>query len=476
MLSDDVELPGIRAPRGLTVTRLIALALGLVSVLLLVTGLRVLGLEDRYATLTAASEAEPPEQRPQVRARLVLTEFGIEADVTEIPPWATITFDVINSGDLPHDAAVGDAATPILESGESASFTVDVGGSGEVEIVCTVPGHVAAGMTLVLPIGAGDAQGADGSGDQAPASADEAAAYQGPKPGLVRRDPAAPASPHGTVHDVVWVVEEKVVQVAEDVWQEVWTFDGQVPGPTLRLRVGDTLNLTLQNPADARVAHSVDFHASQVAWNDEMRSLQPGEELLYSFEATHAGVFMYHCGTAPALHHIGNGMHGMVIVEPADGLAPVDHELFFVQHEYYLGPQGAPGDLTRMSESAAAPDLVVFNGVADQYLHAPIEVGVGERVRAWVLNNGPSADSSFHVVGTIFDTVVKEGVALRRDNSGRWGSQALDLAPAQGGYVEFSLAEDGLYPIVTHAFNHVGRGALGLFKAGTGGPAAASGH
>jgi len=244
----------------------------------------------------------------------------------------------------------------------------------------------------------------------------------------------------------------------------------------ITIKVGDTVNLRLVNPSESKVAHSIDFHASLVAWNDEMRSINPGEELQYTFKANHAGVFMYHCGTAPALHHIGNGMHGLIVVEPATPLGPVDREYVFVQHEYYLGPQGEPGDLRKMADTAATPDLVVFNGVANQYLDEPIEVGVGERIRAWVLNAGPSADSSFHVVGTIFDRVMKEGVELRRDNAGKWGAQAMDLAPAQGGFVEFVMPEDGLYPIVTHAFNHVGAGALGLFKAGTGGPAAGSDH
>jgi nitrite reductase (NO-forming) len=113
---------------------------------------------------------------------------------------------------------------------------------------------------------------------------------------------------------------------------------------------------------------------------------------------------------------------------------------------------------------------VLFNGVANQYLDKPIQVERGERVRVFVLNAGPSVDSSFHVVGTIFDSVIKEGVQLVRSNEGAWGSQAMDLAPAQGGIVEFVTAEDGLYPMVTHAFNFVGRGALGLFQAGDGDP------
>jgi len=179
---------------------------------------------------------------------------------------------------------------------------------------------------------------------------------------------------------------------------------------------------------------------------------------------------MYHCGTNPALHHIANGMYGMVIVEPKEGLPKVDNEFALVQSEWYLGEQGQPADLTKAMAAAPAPDFVMFNGVANQYKDAPIQVGTGESVRVFVLNAGPSVDSSFHVVGTIFDTVVKEGVWLHKGNEGNWGSQAVDLAPAQGAIVEFTTAEDGLYPIVTHAFSFVGRGALGLFQAGDGDP------
>ncbi|HMO55918.1 MAG TPA: multicopper oxidase domain-containing protein, partial [Roseiflexaceae bacterium] len=230
------------------------------------------------------------------------------------------------------------------------------------------------------------------------------------------------------------------------------------------------MRIHLKNAADSTVPHSIDFHSSMVAWNDEMTSINAGEEKLYEWRAEHAGVWMYHCGTAPALHHIANGMYGMVIVEPVGGLPPVDSEFALVQSEWYLGPQGEPASLTKAAAAAPAPDFVLFNGVANQYADHPIEIGTGERVRVFVLNAGPSVDSSFHVVGTIFDTVIKEGVELRRDNPGRWGSQAVDLAPAQGAIVEFTTAEDGLYPIVTHAFNFVGRGALGLFKAGDGDP------
>jgi nitrite reductase (NO-forming) len=172
---------------------------------------------------------------------------------------------------------------------------------------------------------------------------------------------------------------------------------------------------------------------------------------------------MYHCGTSPTLHHIGNGMYGALIIDPPD-LAPVDHEYALVQSEFYLGPEGQPGDLDKMK--SVAFDAVVFNGYVNQYQHAPIRVEPNQRVRVWVLDAGPSENSSFHIVGTIFDTVFKEGSYLLRPDARQGGSQALDLQPAQGGFVEFSLDEAGLYPIVTHKFANVGKGALGLFQAG----------
>ena len=127
---------------------------------------------------------------------------------------------------------------------------------------------------------------------------------------------------------------------------------------------------------------------------------------------------MYHCGTAPALHHIANGMFGMVIVEPKGGLPKVDEEIALVQSEWYLGAQKEPVDYAKANAAAPAPDFVVFNGVANQYKDNPIMVTTKGRVRAFVLDVGPNVDSSFHVVGTIFDTVIKEGIVLAKGNAG----------------------------------------------------------
>jgi nitrite reductase (NO-forming) len=221
------------------------------------------------------------------------------------------------------------------------------------------------------------------------------------------------------------------------------------------------------------MGHSIDFHASKVAWSDEMRTIQPGESLVYEFKAQFAGAFMYHCGTAPALHHIGNGMFGVIIINPPN-LPAVDEEFFVTQSELYLGPQGQPGDLTKMVNEQW--DAVVFNGYFNQYKFSPIKVLPGKRYRMWVLNDGPSENSAFHIVGTIFDTVYKEGAYLLRPNATHGGSQALDLQPSQGGFVEFSFAEDGLYPFVTHKFANVGKGALGFFVVGNADASALGSH
>lgn len=243
--------------------------------------------------------------------------------------------------------------------------------------------------------------------------------------------------------------------------QELWTFNDTVPGPILRGKVGDVFEVTLNNKG--KLGHSIDFHASKVAWNVEMRSINPGESLVYRFEATQPGIYMYHCGTPPVLHHIGNGMYGAIIIDPPD-LAPVDHEFVMVQSELYSAPLGEVASLEKML--AEQWDAVVFNGYPNQYVHRPIRVEPAQRIRIWVIDDGPSENSAFHVIGTIFDTVYKEGGYRIRNGTGTGGSQALDLQPSQGGFVEFSFAVPGLYPFVTHKFASAAKGAVGMFQAG----------
>lgn len=304
----------------------------------------------------------------------------------------------------------------------------------------------------------------------APAGGPAVDAAAEPPPEFEPYDPSLEPAPGGTRHEVELHIAEAEMDVAAGISQTVWSFTDEagvpmVPGPTLRGRVGDIFEVTLINDTENEVPHSIDFHGSEVAWDDEMRTISPGQRLTYQFEAQRSGVWMYHCGTSPVIHHIGNGMFGALVVDPPN-LPEVDREFIFVQSEYYFGPQGAIGSLDKMN--AEAWDAVVFNGYAFQYLHRPIEVEVGERIRAWVLDVGPSENSAFHIVGTQWDTVFREGAyTLQRGDPEVGGSQVLALQPAEGGFVEFDFDEAGLYPIVTHKFANPGRGALGLFQAGT---------
>ena len=395
-------------------------------------------------------------------------DLGFKPAALEVPAAGRYTVKLVNTGAASHDITFPSGESALAKPGESVTVDVDIPAGGTT-FLCSIPGHAAAGMTGKIAVSGTAVASTDPNSHGGPAPVTNVA--EDPNaPAPVRRDPTAPALLPGKVHDIDLEMTETNMTVAPGFVQKVWTFGGTVPGPVIRVKVGDTIRVHLKNPATNQMSHSIDFHASQVAWNDEMRSIAPGEELLYEWTADYAGVWMYHCGTAPTLHHIANGMYGMVIVEPAEGLPKVDKEFALVQSEWYLGPQGQPVDLTKAAAGAPAPDYVVFNGVANQYKDGPIEVGTGQSVRMFVLDAGPNIDSSFHIVGTIFNTVIKEGVHLTKGNPGSWGSQAMDLSPAQGGIVEFTTAEDGLYPVVTHAFNFVGRGALGLVKAGDGDP------
>ena len=394
-------------------------------------------------------------------------DLGFTPNAIEVEAAGRYAFTLRNTGTIPHDVTFPSGTTTgLVDAGTSATVEIDVPAEG-LTFICSVPGHAQAGMQGTVTVKGATTAGADDHGGPLP-TADVAADPNAPAP--VTNDATAPALLPGDVHDIDLVIMETEMTIAPGFVQKVWTFGGAVPGPAIRVKVGDTIRVHLKNPATNQLPHSIDFHASQVAWNDEMTSIKPGEEKLYEWTAEYAGVWMYHCGTSPALHHIANGMYGMVIVEPKDGLPKVDKEFALVQSEWYLGPQHDITSLDKASAAAPAPDFVVFNGVANQYKDAPLAVGTGESVRIFVLDAGPNIDSSFHIVGTIFNTVIKEGVALQKGNAGSWGSQALDLSPAQGGIVEFTTAEDGLYPVVTHAFNFVGRGALGLVQAGDGDP------
>ena len=421
------------------------------------------------APAAAASEAPVPASSGSVagasgKISIEAFDLGFTPSMPSVPAAGTYPVEFHNTGSTLHDVTFADGTKISAEGGKTATGSVTVPAAG-LAFVCSIPGHADAGMKGEVMVGSattGATPTPGGGGTTTAPVADPNA----PKYALF--DATAPRLLAGAVHDIDMPIIDKDITVAEGFVVHAWTFGGQVPGPTIRVHLGDTVRVHLTNQAS--MSHSIDFHASQTAMNDQMVEIKPGTSFTYTFKADYAGVWMYHCGTAPALHHIAIGMFGMVIVEPKGGLPKVDQEVALVQSEWYLGPQKEPVDYAKANTAAPAPDFVVFNGVANQYKDHPIQVTTMGRVRVFVLDVGPNIDSSFHVVGMVFDTVIKEGITLARGNRSGYGSQAVDLSPAQGAIIEFSPQQDGMYPLVTHAFNFVGRGALGIFMAGDGDP------
>jgi nitrite reductase (NO-forming) len=255
-----------------------------------------------------------------------------------------------------------------------------------------------------------------------------------PPPGWHAASPALAPAPSGTVHHITLVAEDKEIQVAPGVTQDMWTFNAQVPGPVLRGNVGDEFVVTLVNRTE--MTHSLDFHAASQPMQ-AMTEATPGRSVTYVFRAGYSGIYLYHCGTPPVLEHLANGMFGAVIINPPH-LPAVPEEFLVVQSGLYLGPQRQPGDYARML--SGQPDAVVFNEYYDQYRYAPLHVTAGQRVHIWVLDAGPSEDSSFHVVGAQFTTVFNNGAyLLQPGNPADGAAQTMNLMPGEGGFAEFTV-------------------------------------
>ena len=284
-------------------------------------------------------------------------------------------------------------------------------------------------------------------------------AAQGAQSAAYRRyDPALPPPSTAGRLQLHWHAREVPVRITDDTTVAGWTFEGDIPGPLVHCRVGDTVEFTLTN--DANIPHSMDFHAAQIDPKQAFRSVPKGQSVSYTFKPKFAGAFLYHCGTAPVLMHIGSGMFGAIIVSPREALPPAK-EFVLVQNEYYLadavnGVQAS--DYQKMLNML--PDYVCFNGRPSQYVKEPIRVKVGDRVRFWVLSAGPSHPCNFHVVGEQFDTMY---LGAPPANAIR-GVQTFSVAPGGGMIFELVCDVPGEFPFVNHGFGHGQKGAIGLLN------------
>jgi nitrite reductase (NO-forming) len=270
---------------------------------------------------------------------------------------------------------------------------------------------------------------------------------------------------HATKVIVSIEVREVTKKLADGVEYVFWTFGGEVPGKFIRIREGDDVEFHLNNHQDNKMPHNIDLHAVTGPGGGAASSFTaPGHSSQFSFKALNPGLFVYHCATAPVGMHVGNGMYGLILVEPKEGLPPVDREYYVMQGEFYTsGKYGEEGlqsfDMNKATDER--PPYVVFNGSVGSLVgDKAITAKAGEKVRLFVGNGGPNLTSSFHVIGEIFDTVYQEGGTTPTHNV-----QTTTIPPGGAAIVDFKTEVPGTYILVDHAlFRAFNKGALGMLK------------
>jgi len=276
---------------------------------------------------------------------------------------------------------------------------------------------------------------------------------------ITRKDPAR--------IQVNMEAKEYVGTLADGVQYKFWSFNGTVPGPMIRVLVGDTVELHLKNLADSIFPHNIDLHAVNGPGGGAGSNLAiPGKEGMFAFQALHPGLYIYHCGSPvpniPA--HIANGMYGLILVDPQGGLPPVDHEYAVFQSEFFTMPSAEKGIMELSMEKGLAehPDHVVFNGKAGALMgDGQLQAKVGDTIRLYVGNIGPNSTSSFHIIGEIFDKVYVEGAIGGTINK----NVQTTLIPSAGAViVEFKVDVPGAYLLVDHSIFRVAKGAIGILS------------
>ena len=261
-------------------------------------------------------------------------------------------------------------------------------------------------------------------------------------------------------------VREVTAELSDGVQYTFWTFGGKTPGKFIRIREGDFVEFHLANHPSSRLPHNIDLHAVTGPGGGAASSFTaPGHSSQFSFTALNAGLYVYHCATAPVGMHIANGMYGLIYVQPKDPLPKVDREYYVMQSEFYTNGAFGEKGLQPFSMQRAIdenPSYVVFNGAANSTTgDKAISANVGETVRLFLGNGGPNLVSSFHVIGDIFDTVYTEGGTV-----GNQHNVQSTLIPAGGSsIVEFKVEVPGTLVLVDHSiFRAFNKGALGMLK------------
>jgi nitrite reductase (NO-forming) len=365
-----------------------------------------------------------------------------------------VQLTLINGEGAEHDIVFPDQNTTsprVTGKGASTTIAFRADKSGDFVYFCSVPGHRLAGMQgqfLVTPR----------PPPQTVVEADISREPNDVPPPIGKRDPQ-------TVRVDLLSVELEG-RLAEGTTFGYWTFNGKVPGPLIRVRVGDTIDIHLKNSADSSMIHSVDFHAATGPGGGAAAlQVDPGQEKSMTWKALVPGLYVYHCATPMVAEHIANGMYGMILVEPEGGMPPVDREFYVMQGEIYTDvPYGQHGSAEFSVEKLLneRPEYFVFNGSVGALtrLH-PLQAKVGETVRIFFGVGGPNYTSSFHVIGEIFDKVYSFGGLQTPPLE---GIQTVSVAPGGAVITEFKTLVPGNYTLVDHALARAERGLAGILS------------
>lgn len=252
-------------------------------------------------------------------------------------------------------------------------------------------------------------------------------------------------------------------QLDDGTTYRYWTFNKKVPGPFVRVRVGDTVEVTLKNADDSVMMHNVDFHAVTGPGGGAAATMAaPGETKGFTFKALNPGLYVYHCATPTVAQHISNGMYGLILVEPAEGLSKVDREYYVMQGEIYTEQaHGTKGELAESPDKLLAelPEYYVFNGAADALVKKPLKAKTGENVRIYFGVGGPNKTSSFHVIGEIFD---KAYPLASITSAPMTDVQTLTVPPGGAALTDFKVEVPGRFILVDHALSRLEKGLKGF--------------
>ncbi|MBI5355050.1 MAG: nitrite reductase, copper-containing [Candidatus Aenigmarchaeota archaeon] len=354
-----------------------------------------------------------------------------------------------------------------VPKGESKESEIIDLKEGTYEIGCHIVGHFDAGMKGTVTVGS--VSKSEAKTDAKADTSATPASYSGPVANIVRKATDVPPRilRSGNEKVVIYLETKEVVgELADGVQYKYWTYNGTVPGPMLRVKEGDTVEFHLKNNGDSTMTHSIDLHAvSGQGGGASLTQVKPGEEKVFTFRAINPGIYIYHCASPHIPTHISNGMYGMILVEPKEGLPQVDKEFYVVQGEIYSASKRGEKGMHAFSfekMQMEQPEYYVFNGKASALTgDNAMKASVGDKVRIYI-GVGAFKPSSFHVIGEIFDTVYPEG-----SFSDPHKNVQTTFIPAGGAAaVEFKIDVPANYILVDHSLTRtIDKGALAIIQA-----------